>query len=621
MGRRVAADAAMWALAVPIALFIRLDFSADLAWRNAFVAAAGALGIQAATELITLLQWGRRHAGSFADALGIAGCTAAATGVFFLANALLWQRLVPASVPVIAGFITIGLQMAARATHRGVNDGRRRPDPSKASPVLVFGAGEAGVHIIRAMLRNPDSSFLPVAVLDDDYGKADFRIRGVPVVGSRHEIAAAADAFQATALVIAVPSATPELVRDVSARAASAGLAVRVLPRVSEVVGGSLSVEDIRPLTELDLLGRREVQTDLAAIAGYLTGKRVLVTGAGGSIGSELCRQVSKFAPSALVMVDRDESALHAVQLSLFGRARLDDPSLVVADIRDRDRMFEVFSNHMPVVVFHAAALKHLTLLEMHPTEAVKTNVFGTQNVLDAAVVTGVRTLVNISTDKAANPTSILGYSKRIAERLTSAVREENTTFLSVRFGNVLGSRGSVLTVFRHQIAQGGPVTVTDPNVTRFFMTIEEAVQLVIQAGAIGCPSEVLVLDMGEPVGIAEVAARLIEASGKDIPIEFTGLRPGEKLHEELFGDGETGERPEHPLVSHVAVPGLRIDTVRGAGDPPELIAKRLPDLCEFDDSSVASVIDFDERRVLREAAACSNRAASESGRAVRSRS
>ncbi|MDP1794798.1 MAG: nucleoside-diphosphate sugar epimerase/dehydratase [Acidimicrobiales bacterium] len=598
VGRRISSDAGMWLLGLPLALFIRLDFSLDFGWRRVAVGASAAVALQAITELVAILQWGRRHTGSFAEVIVTTTSTAITTLVFFGANLIIWNRLVPASVPLIAGFVAGGAQMAIRALHRSVNDGRRRPDRNMASPVLVFGAGEAGVQIITAMLRNPRSPFFPVAVLDDDPDKADFRILGVPVVGSRHEIAAAASAFDAAALIIATPSGSPELVRDVSARASNAGLAIRVLPPVHELVGGSIGIEDIRPLTELDLLGRHEVQTDLAAIAGYLTGKRVLITGAGGSIGSELCRQVARFAPAELVMLDRDESALHAVQLTLYGRARLDDPNLVVADIRDRSRLQDVFLRRLPDVVFHAAALKHLTLLEMHPTEAVKTNVYGTQNVLDAAVAAGVKTLVNISTDKAANPTSVLGYSKRVAERLTSNVDVEGAAYLSVRFGNVLGSRGSVLTVFRHQIAEGGPVTVSDPDVTRFFMTIEEAVQLVIQAGAIGRSSEVLVLDMGAPVGIAEVAARLIEASGKDIGIEITGLRPGEKLHEELFGEGEADERPCHPLISHVRAPSLGIDVVSAVGNPDQ-IARKLPDLCE---ASFVPVIDLDQHRLLRTA-------------------
>jgi FlaA1/EpsC-like NDP-sugar epimerase len=284
----------------------------------------------------------------------------------------------------------------------------------------------------------------------------------------------------------------------------------------------------------------------------------VLVTGAGGSIGSELCRQVAQFRPDRLVMLDRDESGLHAVQLSLDGRGLLDDRNLVVADIRDQQRLDEVFREHRPQVVFHAAALKHLPLLEMHPSEALKTNILGTYQMLQTALRHGVERFVNISTDKAADPCSVLGYSKRITERLTAAADQSSPgTYCSVRFGNVLGSRGSVLTAFETQVASGGPITVTDPEVSRYFMTVQEAVRLVVQAGALDSAGEVLVLDMGEPVRIADVARRLAETADRHIQVVYTGLRPGEKLHEVLLGPGEEDRRPNHPLLSQVPVPPL----------------------------------------------------------------
>lgn len=317
-------------------------------------------------------------------------------------------------------------------------------------------------------------------------------------------------------------------------------------------------MKHIRPISHRDLLGRREVHVDLESISAYLAGKRVLVTGAGGSIGSELCVQLRRHGLQSLVMLDRDESALHAVQLALDGRALLDDDCLVVADIRDRQRLAAVFAQHRPDVVFHAAALKHLPLLERHPSEAVKTNVWGTWNVLEASTRVGVERFVNISTDKAADPSCVLGYSKRLAERLTSWFdTQSDTTCLSVRFGNVLGSRGSVLIAFQAQIAAGQPVTVTHPDVTRFFMTVGEAVRLVIQAGAIGSGGEALVLDMGEQVKIADVAQRLIDSAGSASVISYTGLRPGEKLHEVLIAEGERDLRPVHPYISHVPVPAL----------------------------------------------------------------
>jgi FlaA1/EpsC-like NDP-sugar epimerase len=311
------------------------------------------------------------------------------------------------------------------------------------------------------------------------------------------------------------------------------------------------------PVTSRDaatLLGREPIRVDVDA--SYVAHQRVLVTGAGGSIGSELCRQLAGHDPAELVMLDRDESALHALQLSLTGRALLDDPQLVLADIRDAPRIREVFEQHRPQVVFHAAALKHQPLLELHPAEAVKTNIAGTATVLNAAAMVDTQVLVNISTDKAADPSCVLGETKRAAEQLTAAHAPRR--YISVRFGNVLGSRGSVLDTFAAQIADGRRVTVTHPDISRYFMTVTEAVALVIHAGAIGQPGQALILDMGEPVRIVDIARRMATAAGcPDIPIVYTGLRPGEKLHETLFGAGEQDARPIHPLISHVQVPPL----------------------------------------------------------------
>jgi FlaA1/EpsC-like NDP-sugar epimerase len=412
-------------------------------------------------------------------------------------------------------------------------------------------------------LRNPESPYLPVGLLDDDPAKRNLRIMGVPVLGGRLAIPRAALATNATVLVIALPKASSDLVRQLSDQALDTALDLKILPPLEELLDGVVGVGDLRPVNEADLLGRHEIDTDIDAIADYLTGRRVLVTGAGGSIGSELCRQIARFAPDQLVMLDRDESALHQVQLAIEGRALLDHRNLVVADIRDRRRLQEVFEEHRPDVVFHAAALKHLPLLQMHPKEALKTNVHATQHLLEVASSYRVSRFINISTDKAADPTSVLGYTKRIAERLTaSTAGHTEGTYLSVRFGNVLGSRGSVLTAFRAQVEAGGPITVTHPDITRYFMTVEEAVQLVIQAGAVGRDGEALVLDMGEPVRIDDVARRLAAQAQRPIDIVYTGLRPGEKLHESLFASGECGDCPVHPLISHVTVPPLDADDV-----------------------------------------------------------
>ena len=471
---------------------------------------------------------------------------------------------------VVLGGVVVGFAAAAglRFAWRLESDRRKRPDQGRAQAVMVFGAGDGGEQTVTAMLRDPSSPYLPVALLDDDPAKARFSVRGVRVMGTRHSMSAVAERTGAATLVIALPGAGSDLIRDLAGLGLAAGLHVLVLPPVRDLFDGSVGVDDIRPVTDADLLGREMVETDLVAIAGYIQGRRVLVTGAGGSIGSEICRQVSAFGPAELVMLDRDESALHALQLDLDGRAMLDSRNLVVADIRDLDRVVEVFSEHEPHVVFHAAALKHLPLLEMHPCEAVKSNVYGTLNVLEAAGKVGVTHFVNISTDKAADPTSVLGYSKRLAEGVTAwAAEEYDGTYLSVRFGNVLGSRGSVLTAFHAQIESGGPVTVTDPDVTRYFMTVSEAVQLVVQAGAVGRDGEALVLDMGDPVRIDDVARQLVAQAPRPVDIVYTGLRPGEKLHEVLLAAGEIDDRPAHPLISQVAVPALapsELEPLRG---------------------------------------------------------
>jgi FlaA1/EpsC-like NDP-sugar epimerase len=394
-------------------------------------------------------------------------------------------------------------------------------------------------------------------MVDDDRAKRNLRMSGVRVEGCVDDLLSVARHRHATAVLIAVPSAQSSFIRRVTSMADDAGLEVFVLPTVDKMLGG-VHVADIRPVNEDDLLGRHPADIDPVAVSEYITGRRVLVTGAGGSIGSELCRQLVRFEPAALIMLDRDESGLHSTQLSIEGRAMLDNPGLVLADIRDPERMDEIFATHRPEVVFHAAALKHLPLLEMHPSEGWKTNVGGTEIVLEAARRHGVKRLVNISTDKAADPTSVLGWTKRITERLTAHASQQGPTeCVSVRFGNVLGSNGSVLRSFESQAANGGPITVTDPEITRYFMTIAEASKLTIYAGAIGSPGEVLILDMGDPVRILDVAQRFATLHDPPLEIVFTGLRPNEKLHEDLVAAGEHGECRVHPLIMHVPVEPL----------------------------------------------------------------
>ncbi|MGY1831710.1 polysaccharide biosynthesis protein [Geodermatophilus sp. SYSU D01180] len=497
---------------------------------------------------------------SLATAVGLTALT-----VLAVVAAVGTPRLLPLSVPPIAAVLSFVIMAAFRLAIRSQREGAVRPRTGQRT--LVFGAGIAGEQLVRSMLGDPDSPYLPVGLLDDDPAKRHLRIRGVRMMGNRERLADAAASTGAEVVVLALPSAGSALIRDLSQRATDAGLAVKVLPRMSEYFNRRVGIRDVRDIDVADLLGRRQIDTDVAEIADYLRGKRVLVTGAGGSIGSELCRQIQRFGPGELMMLDRDESALHALQLTMFGEAKLHEPQAVLADIRDGEALRRLFAERRPEVVFHAAALKHVNMLEQYADEGWKTNVLGTRNVLAAATEVGVTHFINVSTDKAANPVNVLGHTKRMAEQLTAAYARGNPgRYLSVRFGNVLGSRGSVLETFAAQIARGGPVTITDPEVTRYFMTIPEAVQLVIQAGAIGRGGEALVLDMGTPVRIGDVAAHLISLEGRPIEIRVTGLRPGEKLHEELFGSGEQDSRPFHPMISHVPVPPLQADELERLG-------------------------------------------------------
>jgi FlaA1/EpsC-like NDP-sugar epimerase len=510
--------------------------------------------------------------GSFDEIAGLITTTTISTGLLLFLR--FFDRSLnpyPRSVIVVGGFAGLFFMAANRYVWRLVREQVRRPNEQTAIKILVYGAGEGGIQMVNTLLRNPSSPYLPVGFLDDNPTTHRLSISGVPVIGGRESLAEARGKTGATTLLIAIPSADSSLISDISSRAQKLGMDVKVVPPVQNLNERPLNPSDIRDLTDEDLLGRRKIHTDLQQISDYIVNRRVLVTGAGGSIGSELCRQLARFNPAELIMLDRDESALHEVQLSIHGRALLDTPQTVLADLRDVATINQIFESRRPEVVFHAAALKHLPLLERYPLEAYQTNVIGTTTLLQAAKNVNVQVFVNISTDKAANPISILGYSKRIAERVTAyfGANSANGKYISVRFGNVLGSRGSVLLSFRDQIEKGGPVTVTHRGVTRYFMTISEAVQLVIQAGAIGSSGEVLVLDMGVPVSIYDVATQLVRNSQKSVAIEIVGLRAGEKVHEELFGTGEVDTRPEHPLISHVPVSPINRDVLVATPQDP----------------------------------------------------
>lgn len=557
-------DLAGWMIAIPIATLLR--FKPDpINWAVALWTMGFACLAQVVFGFAAGLYRRRLRYGGSEELLRVSAVVLALGVALSLAVRSEFGHEIRYSVPALGPPIAIVFMVASRLLWR--RSLRRERMAPTSTPLLVVGAGDAGYSAIRLLFDDVRSPYHPVALIDDDPLKSNLRILGVPVIGTVPDLVRAVEESGAQAVLMAIPSADIDLVRLVDELATEAGVPMLLLPPVTKLFS-TMSLADLRPVSEADLLGRPTTEIDTEVLAGYLRGRRVLVTGAGGSIGSELCRQLVLYEPAALIMLDRDESLLADVQLSLQGRALLDDPNLVLADIRDAERVDEVFDRYRPEIVFHCAALKHLTLLERYPREAWLTNVVGTVNLLRSAQRIGVTSFVNISTDKAAAPTSVLGSSKRITERLTAHVAAETgARYVSVRFGNVLGSRGSVLTIFKGQAELGGPITVTDPGVTRYFMTVQEATRLTAFAGAIGRPGEVLVLDMGAPIRIADVARRFARQRTPELSVVFTGLRAGEKLHESLFADDEADIRPVHPHVSHVPVPPLSPEDLgRGLG-------------------------------------------------------
>lgn len=551
-----AVDVVSWVAVILLAAWLRYEFDfTQMNWGRLVLFGLVAAILQAILGLVSGIYRGRHVYGTFDEVktltyiVVLVGLT---TTVLMLVMGNVFDT--PRSTGTIATPMALICMLGIRYIYRLSIERRRKPG-KRATATIVYGAGYLGETVIRRMQTDADSEYRPVALLDDDPQLSNLEIRGVKVMGGFEQLEEVAEKTGAKELVLSIGRADSTLVREISDAADDAGLHVRVLPLLEQIMAGHTKLSDLRDISIEDLIGRNPVDTEVESIADYIAGKRVLVTGAGGSIGSELCRQISKWAPSELIMLDRDETGLQLAQLATVGHGLLHTRDVVLADIREPDALEQVFQDRKPQVVYHAAALKHLPMLEQYPEEAWKTNVLGTLNVLNAARNADVETFINISTDKAANPTSVLGHSKRVAEKLTAWMAQEtDRPYLSVRFGNVIGSRGSMLPTFRSLIEKGGPVTVTHPDVTRYFMTIPEACQLVVQAGAIGAPAEVLILDMGEPVKILDIAQRMIEMSGKDVEITFTGLRDGEKMHEELVGLGEGDERPFHPKISHAQV-------------------------------------------------------------------
>ncbi|MCM3636538.1 polysaccharide biosynthesis protein [Sporosarcina luteola] len=420
--------------------------------------------------------------------------------------------------------------------------------------VLIVGAGKAGTMLARNLQRAKNPEHLPVAFVDDDPRKQYLKIMNITVQGKTKDIEKLVEKKKITDIIIAIPSLGRMGISSIYERCAKTGVKVKIMPKIEDVMTGKISVNDMRDVNIEDLLGREEVQLDLKAIADKLTNKTILVTGAGGSIGSEICRQVLEFRPKQLLLLGHGESSIYNTDMELRKKFTKNTNIIpIIADVQDRERIFDIIDQYKPDVIYHAAAHKHVPLMEANPMEAVKNNIFGTKNIAEAADMFSVSHFVLVSTDKAVNPPNIMGATKRFAEMIVqNLAKTSETKFAAVRFGNVLGSRGSVVPLFKQQIAQGGPVTVTDPEMTRYFMTIPEASRLVIQAGTLAMGGEVFVLDMGEPVKIIDLAKNLIRLSGyreEEIEIKFSGIRPGEKLYEELLNESERQSEYVYPKI------------------------------------------------------------------------
>jgi FlaA1/EpsC-like NDP-sugar epimerase len=466
---------------------------------------------------------------------------------------------IPRGVLLVDFNLSLVLFMGFRVSIRALRErfwSKDQPAVGVVERIAIVGAGQAGAQLASELISRRGHGIEPVCFLDDDAAKHNLHIHGVPVIGAPERMPELAEKYGVTEIILALPATSVRRIREVSALASASNLRVLIVPSMSELAGGRVRASDIRPISVEDILGREPARLDDAAIADMIKGRTVLVTGAGGSIGSELCRQVAARSPARLIMLDQCEVLLYQAEQELIaaGAGALITP--VVADVADAERMGDVFARFRPELVLHAAAHKHVPMMESQPAEALKNNVLGTAVVAALAAEHGAAKFVLISSDKAVNPTNVMGASKRLAERVVRAMQARaggKTSFLAVRFGNVLGSSGSVIPIFRRQIAAGGPVTVTHPDVKRYFMTIPEAVGLVLQSATLGVGGDILVLEMGQPLKIVDVARQLIELSGLrpdiDIEIRIIGLRPGEKLVEELQHEGEQYRPTAHPRV------------------------------------------------------------------------
>lgn len=495
------------------------------------------------------------------------------------------------SLPVIDWLISLLLVGGLRFLPRFLSEEMfTRRSATEEDQVLVVGAGDAGSLVVREMFRNPQLKLSPVAFLDDDPEKQGVSIHGVPVIGRLSDLPEQLESLSVSEVIIAIPSAPGRVVRQVAEVCQAKRVPFRTMPGIYELIGGTVNVNRLREVDISDLLRREHAHIDHQRISALLKDRRILITGAGGSIASELCRQIARWSPASIVLVGHGENSIFEIMIELQDSFPDLEKIPVILDVRDRKRLKQVFERYQPQVIFHAAAHKHVSLMELNAEEAVTNNVMGTMNVVEIAVEMGVERLVMISTDKAVRPTNIMGATKRLAEMLVlRAALRHNLRYSVVRFGNVLGSRGSVVPLFKRQIEAGGPVTVRDPLVERYFMTIPEAVHLVLQAFAMGKGSEVFLLNMGEPVKILDLASDLIRLSGlepgQDIEIVFTGLSPGEKISEVLWDEGVSQLPTDHPEIT-------RLDKIENL--PDEELDRMVGQLLDFaEDGEVDRLVDL----------------------------
>ena len=595
---QLAADAVLIVLAWYLAFQLRFDQGVPVYYEQWI--AAETIALVVAIKLAVFVGFGFYNRWwryvSTRDMWGAArGVTVASLLAYVIVNFVVpvHEVRVPRGAAAIDWLLLLALVAGSRLLARTLIE---RPGPgglvARGKEVLIVGAGDAGQLLIREMQKSRALDYTPIGLVDDDPRKKNLRVHGVRVLGTTDDLRHLLRDNRPDEILIAIPSAAGEVRQKVVNVARDEGVPVKTLPGLYELISGDVNLAgQIRPVQVEDVLGREAVEIDLQAVASYLAGETVLVSGAGGSIGAELCRQIARVGASRLILVDSSETALFEIERELVDERDFAASVPVIADIGNRTKIRQVFGRYEPGVVFHAAAYKHVPLMEANPLESVRNNVLATKVLADVAVEFGARRFVLVSTDKAVNPKTVMGQSKAVCEWIVEAYGARDdvpTLFTAVRFGNVLGSSGSVIPIFRRQIAKGGPLTVTHPEMSRYFMTIPEAVSLIVQAGAIGGRGQIFVLDMGKPVKIVDLARNMIRLSGKepdrDIGIEFVGARPGEKLHEELWGDDETVGETSHPKLLRVTRPAIdgewleeelaELARLVEAGDTLELVAR-----------------------------------------------